>query len=104
MRGAGWSSASLPGYSGNAAYWCVGNTTLRTSLALFSSLASLSCSGDFEIGSNHAQSIGKHSDANFLAPAGAMVERSQGRRERSWGRLEGNCSEDGPSSVLAERR
>jgi hypothetical protein len=34
-----------------------------------------------------------------------MVERSQRRRERSWGRFrEGNYSEHDPSKTLAERR
>src|SRR5262245_14155209 len=43
---------SLLGFNGSAASSSVGNTTRRTSSASYSSLASLSSSGDFEIGSN----------------------------------------------------
>src|SRR5439155_9289348 len=46
-------SASLLGFNGSAASSSVGNTTPRTSSASYSSLASLSSSGDFEIGSSH---------------------------------------------------
>jgi putative ABC transport system substrate-binding protein len=42
----------LLGFNGSAASSSVGNTTPRTSSASYSSLASLSSSGDFEIGSN----------------------------------------------------
>src|SRR5215468_9623995 len=44
-------SASLLGFNGSAASSSVGNTTPTTSSASYSSLASLSSSGDFEIGS-----------------------------------------------------
>ena len=46
------SDASLLGFNGSAASSSVGNTTPRTSSASYSSLASLSSSGDFEIGSS----------------------------------------------------
>src|SRR5262249_4679948 len=49
---AGLWSASLLGFNGSAASSSVGNTTPRTSSASYSSLASLSSSGDFEIGSS----------------------------------------------------
>src|SRR4029450_1449609 len=49
---AGSWSASLLGFNGSAASSSVGNTTPRTSSASYSSLASLSSSGDFEIGSS----------------------------------------------------
>src|SRR5205085_8223535 len=44
---------SLLGFNGSAASSSVGNTTPRISSASYSSLASLSSSGDFEIGSPH---------------------------------------------------
>src|SRR5215831_955685 len=53
MCDAGSWSASLLGFNGSAASSSVGNTTPRTSSASYSSLASLSSSGDFEIGSSH---------------------------------------------------
>src|SRR5439155_7736393 len=43
---------SLLGFNGSAASSSVGNTTPRTSSASYSSLASLSSSSDFEIGSS----------------------------------------------------
>src|SRR5215475_11440973 len=49
---AGSSSASSPGFNGSAGSSFAGSTTPRTSWALFNSPASLSSSGDFEIGSN----------------------------------------------------
>ena len=51
--GAGWSNASSPGSSGSAGSSSDGNIIQRTSLASFNSPASLSSSGDFEIGSNN---------------------------------------------------
>src|SRR6476469_4993354 len=47
----GWSNASSPGSSGSAGSSSDGNIIQRTSLASFNSPASLSSSGDFEIGS-----------------------------------------------------
>jgi transposase len=49
--GAGWSNASSPGSSGSVGSSSDGNIIQRTSLASFNSPASLSSSGDFEIGS-----------------------------------------------------
>src|SRR6516164_8595258 len=54
MCDAGSWSASLLGFNGSVASSSVGNTTPRTSSASYSSLASLSSSGDFEIGSSHS--------------------------------------------------
>ena len=48
----GWSNASSPGSSGNAASLCAGSITPRISSASSNSLASSSSSGDFEIGSS----------------------------------------------------
>src|SRR5215475_11271944 len=49
-----WSNASSPGSSGSAESSSAGNIIQRTSLASFNSPASLSSSGDFEIGSNYS--------------------------------------------------
>src|SRR5215831_11678410 len=54
MCDAGSWSASLLGFNGSAASSSVGNTTPRTSSGSYSSLASLSSSDDFEIGSREA--------------------------------------------------
>ena len=51
-------SASSPGCSGSAESSSAGSTTPRISWALFNSLASLSSSGDSEIGSNHSRGGG----------------------------------------------
>src|SRR5262249_11873331 len=55
---------SLLGFNGSAASSSVGNTTPRTSSASYSSLASLSSSGDFETGSTHTAS-----SSTYLEPA-----------------------------------
>src|ERR1700752_5339666 len=52
MPGAGWSNGSSPGFNGSAASLSAGSFIRRTSLASCNSLASLSSSNDFEIGSN----------------------------------------------------
>src|SRR5262249_12697326 len=68
---------SSPGFNGSAGSSFAGSTTPRTSWALFNSPASLSSSGDFEIGSSvlrfrSSQTRLQHNDANFgigtLAP------------------------------------
>src|SRR5262249_33654938 len=50
------------GFNGSAASSSVGNTTPTTSSASYSSLASLSSSGDFEIGSSHYLKYGSEFD------------------------------------------
>src|ERR1700758_3439200 len=52
MPGAGWSNGSSPGFNGSAASLSAGSFIRRTSLASCNSLASLSSSNDFEIGSS----------------------------------------------------
>src|SRR5262249_45073113 len=61
-------SASLLGFNGSAASSSVGNTTPTTSSASYSSLASLSSSGDFEIGSSNSPGIGVSSFDMPVAP------------------------------------
>src|SRR6201993_2825843 len=52
MPGAGWSNASSPGFSGAGACWSAGSSILKTFSVSFNSLAYLSSSGNFEIGSS----------------------------------------------------
>src|SRR6201987_6423312 len=52
MPGAGWSNASSPGFSGAGACWSAGSSILKTFSFSFNSLAYLSSSGNFEIGSS----------------------------------------------------
>src|SRR5208282_461500 len=71
----GWSNASSPGFSGAAACWSDGSSTLKTSSASFSSLACSSSSGNFEIGSSRL--------ALHRSPGGE-VKRSILRRVGGW--------------------
>src|SRR4029077_13647328 len=57
MPGAGWSNASSPGFSGAGACWSAGSSILKTFSVSFNSLAYLSSSGNFEIGSSEARAL-----------------------------------------------
>src|SRR5262245_1926183 len=65
-----WLVERLLGFNGSAASSSVGNTTPRTSSASYSSLASLSSSGDFEIGSSHPDKGGDARPFVFRARGG----------------------------------
>src|SRR5215470_12786790 len=79
MRDDGWSNASSPGFSGNAAFSSAGSITPRTSSASFNSLASWSSSGDFEIGSSFLRGY----QPDLIAHRGdehLVIEIKSGRR------------------------
>src|ERR1700747_1911812 len=59
MPGAGWSNASSPGFSGAGACWSAGSSILKTFSVSFNSLAYLSSSGNFEIGSSNGMGKGR---------------------------------------------
>src|ERR1700746_603672 len=66
MPGAGWSNAASPGFSGAGACWSAGSSILKTFSVSFNSLAYLSSSGNFEIGSSE----GEHAkDRNYIIKA-----------------------------------
>src|ERR1700745_564455 len=68
MPGAGWSNASSPGFSGAGACWSAGSSILKTFSVSFNSLAYLSSSGNFEIGSNVEETW------SFTAESGDSVQ------------------------------
>ncbi len=77
----GWSNASSPGSSGSVGSSSDGNIIQRTSLASFHSPASLSSSGDFEIGSSHHSRYLRQGVARWSPPpCGRPMRAAHGTR------------------------
>jgi len=93
----------LLGFNGSAASSSVGNTTPRTSSVSYSSLASLSSSGDFEIGSSQLARMADNSPNACDYLARGMLPNSRigpARAINDYGRTNGIAGRKGKHSGL----